>query len=197
MNDTLDRTPQNPNPPITPTTGWSEIRDDGRQRPLASSAELVRLVDRAAVQHVRRARRCVASMTHHLERMPHAATLAKLFDAPCLDLLLPSSVPAATPTIMRGAAPDAPWPKVPEAANVILSHENEEQIYGDIPHRLPRYRHLSGLAESEAGVGPGQPRSGWRVTVHRGLQSSSILRRVHAGQGCAARRRLGRGGWRG
>ena len=45
MNDTLERTPQNPNPPITPTTGRSEIRDDGRQRPLASSAELVRLVE--------------------------------------------------------------------------------------------------------------------------------------------------------
>jgi hypothetical protein len=96
------------------------------------------------------------SMTHHLERMPHAATLAKLFDAPCLDLppsfIRPGSNPDDHERWCCGAG--CALAKVREAANVILLYENEEEIYGDIPHRLPRYRHLSGLAESEAGVDP-------------------------------------------
>jgi hypothetical protein len=67
------------------------------------------------------------SMTQHLERMPHAATLAKLFDAPpCPDLLLHPSWQHPRRSSRGGAAPDAPWPA--DAANVILLHENEEAL---------------------------------------------------------------------
>jgi hypothetical protein len=97
--------------------------------------------------------------------------------------------------------------KVAEAANVILLHGNEQEIYGDIPHRCldivtsvdwPNLRLAWDPANFvQVGVGPGQLRSGWHATAHRGLQPASAVRRVAAGQGCAARRRLGRSGWRG
>ena len=51
----------------------------------------------------------------HLERMPHAAKLAKLFARPLSGSSPSSSVPAATPTITerRSCAGCAHWPRSP------------------------------------------------------------------------------------
>jgi hypothetical protein len=55
------------------------------------------------------------SMTQHLERMPHAATRAKLFDAPLVRIfsfIRPGKHPRRSSR--GGAAPDAPWPRSPK-----------------------------------------------------------------------------------
>jgi sugar phosphate isomerase/epimerase len=73
----------------------------------------------------------------HLARMRHAAEVAKLLDAPYIRIfsffLRPGSDPAAhrdeVVTRMRALT------RVAEEADVVLLHENEKEIYGDIPER--------------------------------------------------------------
>jgi sugar phosphate isomerase/epimerase len=73
----------------------------------------------------------------HLQRMRHAAEVARLFDAPYIRIfsffLRPGSDPAAhrdeVIDRMRALA------RVAEEADVVLLHENEKEIYGDVPAR--------------------------------------------------------------
>jgi sugar phosphate isomerase/epimerase len=73
----------------------------------------------------------------HLERMRHAAEVAHFFDAPYIRIFSffipagsdPDSHRDTVLTRMRELA------KVAEEAGVVLLHENEKEIYGDIPRR--------------------------------------------------------------
>ncbi|MBZ2195185.1 sugar phosphate isomerase/epimerase family protein [Occultella gossypii] len=73
----------------------------------------------------------------HLDRMRHAADVAKHFGAPYIRIfsffLRPDTDPAAVRdeviTRMRALA------EVAAAADVVLLHENEKEIYGDTPER--------------------------------------------------------------
>jgi len=73
----------------------------------------------------------------HLERMRHAADVAHEFGAPYIRIfsffLRPGADPAAhrTEVIDRMRA----LTRVAEAADLILLHENEKEIYGDVPAR--------------------------------------------------------------
>jgi len=73
----------------------------------------------------------------HLERMRHAAEVAHLFGAPYIRIfsffLRPGADPAAhreeVIARMRALA------RVAENADLVLLHENEKEIYGDVPRR--------------------------------------------------------------
>ncbi|HET9872263.1 MAG TPA: sugar phosphate isomerase/epimerase family protein [Propionibacteriaceae bacterium] len=73
----------------------------------------------------------------HLERMRHAAEVAHFFDAPYIRVFSffipagsdPDSHRDTVLSRMRELA------KVAEEADVVLLHENEKEIYGDIPRR--------------------------------------------------------------
>jgi sugar phosphate isomerase/epimerase len=73
----------------------------------------------------------------HLARMRHAADVAKYFDAPYIRIfsffMVPGDDPAAhrdeVVTRMRALT------RVAEEADVVLLHENEKEIYGDVPER--------------------------------------------------------------
>ena len=73
----------------------------------------------------------------HLDRMRHAAEVAHFLDAPYIRIfsffLRPGSAPAGfrdeVITRMRALA------RVAESADLILLHENEKEIYGDVPSR--------------------------------------------------------------
>ena len=73
----------------------------------------------------------------HLERMRHAAEVAHFFDAPYIRIfsffLRPGADPAAhrEEVIARMRA----LTRVAEEADVVLLHENEKEIYGDVPVR--------------------------------------------------------------
>ncbi|XVU23315.1 sugar phosphate isomerase/epimerase family protein [Actinoplanes sp. CA-054009] len=70
----------------------------------------------------------------HLERMRHAAEVAKLLDAPYIRIFsFFTSDPAAhrAEVIERMRA----LVRVAEEADLILLHENEKEIYGDVPAR--------------------------------------------------------------
>jgi len=73
----------------------------------------------------------------HLERMRHAASVAHLFGAPYIRIFSFFLRPGADPaqhreevvTRMRALA------RIAENADLTLLHENEKQIYGDVPRR--------------------------------------------------------------
>ena len=73
----------------------------------------------------------------HLERMRHAAEVAHLFGAPYIRIFSFFLRPGADPadhreeviTRMRALA------RVAENADLMLLHENEKEIYGDVPRR--------------------------------------------------------------
>jgi sugar phosphate isomerase/epimerase len=73
----------------------------------------------------------------HLDRMKHAAEVAHFFDAPYVRIfsffLRPGANPAdhRTEVINRMRA----LARVAEEADLILLHENEKEIYGDVPER--------------------------------------------------------------
>jgi sugar phosphate isomerase/epimerase len=73
----------------------------------------------------------------HLERMRHAAVVARFFDAPYIRVFSFFIRPGANPDdhrdeVLRRMRELA---KVAEEAGVVLLHENEKEIYGDIPRR--------------------------------------------------------------
>jgi sugar phosphate isomerase/epimerase len=73
----------------------------------------------------------------HLERMHHAADVAHFFAAPYIRIFSFFMPPGADPAAHRGEVIDRmrALARVAEDADVILLHENEKEIYGDIPSR--------------------------------------------------------------
>ena len=73
----------------------------------------------------------------HLERMRHAAEVAHFFDAPYIRIFSFFLRPGANPADHRDEVIDRmrALARVAEEADVILLHENEKEIYGDIPSR--------------------------------------------------------------
>ena len=73
----------------------------------------------------------------HLDRMRHAAEVARLFDAPYIRIFSFFLRPGANPADHRDEVIDRmrALARVAEEADVILLHENEKDIYGDVPSR--------------------------------------------------------------
>jgi sugar phosphate isomerase/epimerase len=73
----------------------------------------------------------------HLERMRHAAEVARYFAAPYVRIFSFFLRPGAKPAAHRDEVIDRmrALVRVAEAADLILLHENEKEIYGDIPSR--------------------------------------------------------------
>ncbi|MCU7730843.1 sugar phosphate isomerase/epimerase [Actinoplanes sp. KI2] len=73
----------------------------------------------------------------HLERMRHAAEVAHELDAPYIRIFSFFIRPGEDPAGHRGEVIDRmrALVRVAEEADLILLHENEKQIYGDVPAR--------------------------------------------------------------
>jgi sugar phosphate isomerase/epimerase len=73
----------------------------------------------------------------HLERMRHAAEVAHFFGAPYIRIFSFFLRPGSDPAGHRDEVIDRmrALTRVAEEADVVLLHENEKQIYGDIPSR--------------------------------------------------------------
>jgi sugar phosphate isomerase/epimerase len=73
----------------------------------------------------------------HLDRMRHAAEVAHLFAAPYVRIFSFFLRPGADPAAHRGEVIDRmrALARVAEDADLILLHENEKGIYGDVPGR--------------------------------------------------------------
>src|SRR3954469_13622369 len=73
----------------------------------------------------------------HLERMRHAAEVAHFFEAPYIRIFSFFLRPAADPAARREEVIDRmrALTRVAEEADVVLLHENEKEIYGDVPAR--------------------------------------------------------------
>ena len=73
----------------------------------------------------------------HLERMRHAAEVAHELDAPYIRIFSFFLRPGADPAGHRAEVIDRmrALVRVAEEADLILLHENEKQIYGDVPDR--------------------------------------------------------------
>lgn len=73
----------------------------------------------------------------HLERMRHAAEVAELFGAPYIRMFSYFMPPGADPDSYRDEVISriAALATIAEDAEVTLIHENEKEIFGDIPRR--------------------------------------------------------------
>jgi sugar phosphate isomerase/epimerase len=73
----------------------------------------------------------------HLDRMRHAADVAHFFNAPYIRIFSFFMRPGANPAHHRDEVIDRmrALARVAEDADVILLHENEKEIYGDVPSR--------------------------------------------------------------
>jgi sugar phosphate isomerase/epimerase len=73
----------------------------------------------------------------HLERMRHAAEVAQFFAAPYVRIFSFFLRPGADPSAHRDEVIERmrALTRVAEAADVVLLHENEKEIYGDLPAR--------------------------------------------------------------
>jgi sugar phosphate isomerase/epimerase len=73
----------------------------------------------------------------HLDRMRHAADVAHFFDAPYIRIFSFFLRPGADPADHRDEVIDRmrALARVAEDADLILLHENEKEIYGDVPSR--------------------------------------------------------------
>ncbi len=73
----------------------------------------------------------------HLDRMRHAAEVAHVFHAPYIRIFSFFLRPGAEPADHRDEVIDRmrALARVAEDADVILLHENEKEIYGDVPSR--------------------------------------------------------------
>jgi sugar phosphate isomerase/epimerase len=73
----------------------------------------------------------------HLERMRHAVEVAQFFGAPYIRIFSFFMRPGADPVAHRDEVIDrmTALTRVAEDADVILLHENEKEIYGDVPSR--------------------------------------------------------------
>jgi sugar phosphate isomerase/epimerase len=73
----------------------------------------------------------------HLERMRHAAEVAQYFDAPYIRIFSFFMPAGSDPDSHRDQVLNRmrELTKVAEQADVVLLHENEKDIYGDIPRR--------------------------------------------------------------
>src|SRR4051795_9635030 len=73
----------------------------------------------------------------HLDRMRHAAEVARFFDAPYVRIFSFFLRPGADPAAHRDEVIDRmrALARVAEDADVTLLHENEKGIYGDVPRR--------------------------------------------------------------
>jgi sugar phosphate isomerase/epimerase len=73
----------------------------------------------------------------HLERMRHAAEVAQFFDAPYIRIFSFFLRPGADPAAHRDEVIDRmrALTRVAEEADLVLLHENEKEIYGDVPAR--------------------------------------------------------------
>ncbi|GAA0512196.1 xylose isomerase [Paractinoplanes deccanensis] len=73
----------------------------------------------------------------HLARMRHAAEVAKLLEAPYIRIFSFFLRPGADPAEHREAVIERmrALVRVAEEADLILLHENEKEIYGDVPAR--------------------------------------------------------------
>ena len=73
----------------------------------------------------------------HLDRMRHAAEVAHFFEAPYIRIFSFFLRPGADPAAYREEVIDRmrALTRVAEEADLILLHENEKEIYGDVPAR--------------------------------------------------------------
>ncbi len=73
----------------------------------------------------------------HLDRMRHAAEVAHFFSAPYVRIFSFFLRPGADPSRHRGVVIDRmrALARVAEDADLVLLHENEKEIYGDVPSR--------------------------------------------------------------
>ena len=111
----------------------------------------------------------------HLERMRHAVEVAKTLEAPYIRLF--------SFFIPEGTDPDSrrdevlsrmsALAEVAADADVILVHENEKEIYGDIPRRCLDIVTVGVVAQAAAGLGSGQLRPGRGPPVHRGVRHAA------------------------
>jgi sugar phosphate isomerase/epimerase len=73
----------------------------------------------------------------HLDRMRHAAEVAHVFAAPYVRIFSFFLPPGADPAVHREEVVDRmrALARVAEDADLVLLHENEKEIYGDVPAR--------------------------------------------------------------
>ena len=73
----------------------------------------------------------------HLERMRHAAEVAHFFTAPYIRIFSFFLPAGDDPAVHRGEVIDRlrALARIAEGADVVLLHENEKEIYGDVPSR--------------------------------------------------------------
>ena len=131
----------------------------------------------------------------HLDRMKHAAEVAHQLSAPYIRIFSFFLRPGATPADHRerGASSGcAPWRRVAEDADLVLLHENEKDIYGDVPSRCLDVVRVRGLAAPAPRLGPGQLRAGRCPAVHGGIPDAPSAPGVRADQGRAGEGRHGR-----
>ena len=90
------------------------------------------------------------------------------------DLLVLHPRRAPTPTAPgRGAAPDARTHRVAEEARVVLLHENEKDIFGDIPRRCLDIMESVGSPNLRL---PGTPPTSFRSAFSRSPRGTQLLR---------------------
>lgn len=128
----------------------------------------------------------------HLVRMQHAADVARRLSAPYIRLF--------SFFIPEGEDPDdhrdevlrrmRALAAVAEEAGVIAVHENEKDIYGDIPRRCLDIVTRVDSPKPQAGLGSGELRPVRRPTVHRGVRRPAAAHGLHPDQGRVARRRV-------
>ena len=132
----------------------------------------------------------------HLDRMRHAAEVAKQLNAPYLRLFS-FFIPAGEDPddyrdeVLVPASGDRRGRRAGRRDRRAREREGDLRRH---PAPLPRHRHLGRLAESQAGLGSGQLRPVRREAVHRGLRDPAPAHRLHPDQGRAVRRLLGGGG---
>ena len=130
----------------------------------------------------------------HLDRMRHAAEVAHLLDAPYVRIFSFFLRPGADPADHRDEVIDRmrALARVAEEADVVLLHENEKEIYGDVPSRC---------LDIVRSVGSPHLRLAWdpanfvQVGVRPFTDGYAVLRphrRVHPDQGRARGGRDGR-----
>ena len=135
----------------------------------------------------------------HLDRMKHAADVAHELSAPYIRIFSFFLRPGANPADHRSEVIERmrALARVAEDADVVLLHENEKDIYGDVPSRCLDVVRSGGLAAPAARLGPRQLRAGGRAAVHGGVPDAPPAPGVRADQGRAGGGRHGRDGGQG
>ena len=88
----------------------------------------------------------------------------------------------------RATTSSSGWPRSPRwprTHEVTLVHENEKDIYGDVPARVLDLDRVRRVGAPAGGLGQRELRPGRRAALHRRLRAAAPLPRLPAGQGRA------------